>query len=213
MITAAQRQRPAALTDKSSGRSRMSSIRNRITRGPSLSRFPRSGSPASKIGVAVAAALAGAAAGRAYAVDAAAAAAETGGGALQEVVVTARKREENLQTVPISIDVFTSKDVQNLGITSFDDYAAQGAVHLLHQHRTGHPDLLHARRLRRQQPELRQQLRDRILPRRQFAQLVRRAARPAPVRHRAHRGAQRSTGYDLRRRLHGWRGALHHQQA
>ena len=103
----------------------MSSIRNRITRGPSLSRFPRSGSPASKIGVAVATALAGAAAGRAYAVDAAAAAAETGGGALQEVVVTARKREENLQTVPISIDVFTSKDVQNLGITSFDDYASK----------------------------------------------------------------------------------------
>ena len=103
----------------------MSSIRNRITRGPSLSRFPRSGSPASRIRLAVAAALAGAAAGRAYAVDAAAAAAETGGGALQEVVVTARKREENLQDVPISIDVFTAKDMQNLGITSFDDYASK----------------------------------------------------------------------------------------
>jgi iron complex outermembrane receptor protein len=44
-------------------------------------------------------------------------------GALQEIVVTARKREENLQDVPLSIDVFTKKDMQNLGITSFDDYA------------------------------------------------------------------------------------------
>ncbi len=43
--------------------------------------------------------------------------------ALQEIVVTARKREENLQDVPLSIDVFTKKDLQNLGITSIDDYA------------------------------------------------------------------------------------------
>ena len=42
---------------------------------------------------------------------------------LQMVVVTARKREENLQEVPLSIDVFTKKDMQNLGISSFDDYA------------------------------------------------------------------------------------------
>src|ERR1035438_8291182 len=43
--------------------------------------------------------------------------------ALQEIVVTARKRQENLQDVPLSIDVFTKKDMQNLGIASFDDYA------------------------------------------------------------------------------------------
>lgn len=42
---------------------------------------------------------------------------------LQEVVVTARKRQENLQDVPLSIDVFTHKDLQNLGITAFEDYA------------------------------------------------------------------------------------------
>src|SRR5690242_6916727 len=103
----------------------MSPIRNPITRAPSLARAPRPGGSVSRISVAVATALASAAAGRAYAVDAAAAAAETGGGVLQEVVVTARKREENLQTVPISVDVFTSKEVQNLGITSFDDYATR----------------------------------------------------------------------------------------
>ncbi|MBV8911399.1 MAG: TonB-dependent receptor, partial [Gammaproteobacteria bacterium] len=60
--------------------------------------------------------------------DAAAAAAvanaSTGpaGGSLQEVVVTARKVEENLQNVPLSIDVFTQRDLQNLAINNMDDY-------------------------------------------------------------------------------------------
>ena len=43
---------------------------------------------------------------------------------LEEVVVTARKRTENLQDVPMSIDVYTAKDLQNLGISQFEDYAA-----------------------------------------------------------------------------------------
>jgi len=79
----------------------------------------------SKIGVAVAAALAGSAVQRAAALDAAAAAEASSSGGLQEIVVTARKREENLQTVPLSIDVLSSKDVQNLGIAGFDDYATK----------------------------------------------------------------------------------------
>ncbi len=37
--------------------------------------------------------------------------------------MTARKRTENLQDVPLSIDVFTKKDLQNLAITGLDDYA------------------------------------------------------------------------------------------
>jgi iron complex outermembrane recepter protein len=77
----------------------------------------------SNIGIAVAAALAGAGLpyAPALAEGAAAAAAETSGG-LQEVVVTARKVEENLQNVPMSIDVFTQKDLQNLAINNMDDY-------------------------------------------------------------------------------------------
>ena len=42
---------------------------------------------------------------------------------LGEVIVTARKRTENLQDVPLSIDVFTSKDLKNLAISQFEDYA------------------------------------------------------------------------------------------
>jgi iron complex outermembrane receptor protein len=88
-----------------------------------LMTIPRPGGSA--IRLAVAAALAGATLpGAPVWADAAAAdTTSSGGGALQEVLVTARKREENLQDVPVSIDVFTKKDLQNLGITSFDDYA------------------------------------------------------------------------------------------
>ena len=44
------------------------------------------------------------------------------GDTLQEIVVTARKRSENLQVVPINIDVFSKKDLQNLAINKMDDY-------------------------------------------------------------------------------------------
>ena len=43
-------------------------------------------------------------------------------GGLEEIVVTSRKISENLQDVPLSIDVFTAKDMKNLGIASMDDY-------------------------------------------------------------------------------------------
>src|SRR5579863_3263895 len=78
-----------------------------------------------RIGLAVAAALAGAAASPASeALDAAAAAtADTSStGGLQEVVVTARKRQENLQEVPLSIDVFSQQDLKNLAISTMEDY-------------------------------------------------------------------------------------------
>src|ERR1700728_230220 len=80
---------------------------------------------ASRIGLAVAAALATCAvAPRAHADDAAAAA-DVAPGGLQEVVVTARKRSENLQDVPLSIDVLTQKHVQILGVVQFEDYATK----------------------------------------------------------------------------------------
>src|SRR5271155_4148933 len=47
------------------------------------------------------------------------------GDALAEITVTARKQTENLQDVPQSIDVFTSKDIQNLDISQFEDYATR----------------------------------------------------------------------------------------
>jgi outer membrane receptor protein involved in Fe transport len=85
--------------------------------GTSESKQPLSGAAGSAIAVAVAAALATTAS-RTDAADA-----NVSANALQEVIVTARKREENLQDVPVSIDVLTGKDIQNLGITQFEDFA------------------------------------------------------------------------------------------
>jgi iron complex outermembrane recepter protein len=51
---------------------------------------------------------------------------EGGAGAgLAEVVVTARKVEENLQNVPVSVSVFSAEDLKNLNITQFEDYATR----------------------------------------------------------------------------------------
>ena len=95
--------------------------RNRATRYFSKASAALTHGPGSKIGLAVAAALAGLAMPRAPSLAAEADNSSTGG--LAEVVVTARKREENLQDVPLSVDVFTKKDMQNLAIEGFDDYA------------------------------------------------------------------------------------------
>ena len=44
-------------------------------------------------------------------------------GALEEVIVTAQKTAENLQTVPISIQAFDTKQLEQLQVTSFDGFA------------------------------------------------------------------------------------------
>src|SRR5450631_1980401 len=76
----------------------------------------------SKLSVGIAAALSGAAAMHAAPAAASASSSDT---TLEEVIVTARKRTENLQDVPISIDVYTAKDLQNLAISQFEDYASK----------------------------------------------------------------------------------------
>ena len=44
-------------------------------------------------------------------------------GGLEEVLVTAQKRSENLQDVPISIESFGNEKIKELGIQNFQDYA------------------------------------------------------------------------------------------
>jgi iron complex outermembrane recepter protein len=41
---------------------------------------------------------------------------------LEEVVVTAQRRTENIQDVPISIQALTAQTLQQLNISTFDDY-------------------------------------------------------------------------------------------
>jgi iron complex outermembrane recepter protein len=43
---------------------------------------------------------------------------------LEEIVVTARKRDESLQNVPITVSVFTTQEIQSAGIESPRDFIA-----------------------------------------------------------------------------------------
>ncbi len=45
-------------------------------------------------------------------------------GDLQEIVVTARKRDESLQSVPVTVDAFTERTIQQAGIESPRDFVA-----------------------------------------------------------------------------------------
>lgn len=46
-------------------------------------------------------------------------------GVLEEVIVTARKREEAMQTVPVSVTAFTGNQLRNAGITNLKDLGYQ----------------------------------------------------------------------------------------
>ena len=56
---------------------------------------------------------------RLYAADAPA---DASGGALQEVIVTAEKRTENLQDVPVSITALGTERLEQLNVQNFNDY-------------------------------------------------------------------------------------------
>src|SRR5262245_22343172 len=53
----------------------------------------------------------------------AAAAQEAAAGALEEVVVTAQKRAENLQDIPIAVTAFTAADIERQGFTNIAQMA------------------------------------------------------------------------------------------
>ncbi len=47
---------------------------------------------------------------------------ETSSDTIQEIVVTAQRREESAQNVPITIQAFTAETLAQLNVTTFDDY-------------------------------------------------------------------------------------------
>src|SRR5579863_4465003 len=75
----------------------------------------------SKISYAVAVILGGASC-TAAAAEPATASTESAGEALAEVTVTAQRRTENMQDVPISIQALTGETLQQLNVKTFDDY-------------------------------------------------------------------------------------------
>src|SRR5271168_4545489 len=48
--------------------------------------------------------------------------AASNGGQIEEIVVTAQKRSENMQTVPVSIQAFSGKKLDQMNATEFSDY-------------------------------------------------------------------------------------------
>ena len=70
---------------------------------------------------AVAAILGTHAAGALYTTAAAADQSDASAGGIQEVVVTAQRRTENAQDVPIAIQAFSGDELQRLNVTNFDD--------------------------------------------------------------------------------------------
>lgn len=73
----------------------------------------------SKVSFAVAAILAAASSGGAAAADNPD---SSNAGALEEITVTAQRRSQSIQDVPISMQAFTSETLQQLNVTTFDDY-------------------------------------------------------------------------------------------
>jgi len=47
---------------------------------------------------------------------------ETGSDTISEIIVTAQRRSESIQDVPISIQALTGQTLQQLNIATFDDY-------------------------------------------------------------------------------------------
>src|SRR5712671_4724890 len=76
--------------------------------------------PRSKLSHAIAAVLGGGAFG--YAVSAGAADAPQAGEQIQEVIVTAQRRSENVQNVPITIQALTGETLSQLNVTTFDEF-------------------------------------------------------------------------------------------
>src|SRR5882757_7170301 len=75
----------------------------------------------SKLSYAIAVILGGTAAGSSYAA-ATADTPSTASGEIQEITVTAQRREENIQNVPITIQALSSEAIAQLNIQNFDDF-------------------------------------------------------------------------------------------
>ena len=126
-------------------------------------------------------------------------------GQLQEVIVTAEKRSESEQTVPMSITTFSAQALQQKAITNFFDYATK--VPNLAFAPTG-DGVGTARTV-----SIRGISGDNVtgfyiddVP---LPDSIRSGA--AVARHRSHRGTARPAGHAVWGALHGWYGQNHYQ--
>ena len=137
---------------------------------------------------------------------------------LQEITVTAQRRSESMQDVPISMQAFTAETLQQLNIPTFDDYIKYLPNVTTASNGPGPERGLHARPERRLAGQPGQRL-DRLVAERRHlpGQPIRPAAESQP-RHlcrgpESHRGSGGPAGHPVRRRRRGRRDPLHHQRA
>src|ERR1700749_52844 len=79
----------------------------------------------SKLSYAIAAIFSGTSGGLVHAAtstDTATASTDTNSASIKEITVTAQRRTENIQDVPISIQALTGETLKQLNVTTFDDY-------------------------------------------------------------------------------------------
>jgi iron complex outermembrane receptor protein len=76
----------------------------------------------SKLSYAIAAILSGSAVGAAYAQTITETTSASSSDQIQTITVTAQRRSQSMQDVPISMQAFTSQSLQQLNISTFDDY-------------------------------------------------------------------------------------------
>ena len=170
-----------------------------------------------KLSYAIAAILSGSAAGLVQAAPAAATDTEASD-SIQEITVTAQRRTENIQNVPITIQALTAETLEKLSVSTFDDYVrylpnvtvasngpGQGNIYMRglsvgaagsQSSGTigGFPNVA-------------------IYLDEQSGQLPAPQPRRLCGRPGAHRSSRRPAGHAVRRRRPGRRGSLHHQQA
>ena len=131
-----------------------------------------------------------------------------------EIIITATKREENLQNVPISVQAIGTRRLDQLNISNFEEYTKQLPSVSFQTAAPGFTDGLHARRRdrRRRQPH-RLAAVGRHLPRRAAGHDDRRNARRPHLRHRPHREPRGAAGHALRCIERSGHDPHHHQQA
>ena len=129
---------------------------------------------------------------------------------LAEVTVTAERRSQNLQDVPISASVFTGETLDRLGVTDLNDIqtvAPSIAINVVNR-----STFVNIRGVGIAQSAPTSSPGVAYLPR-WPADSARAVHRPVVLRHRLHRGAARSAGHADRPELNRWRNLRAYAQA
>ena len=140
---------------------------------------------------------------------------------IETVVVTAEKRSEDMQKVPLSIQALPTEKLEQLHITNFNDYVKYlpSVTYTVggsrrRQRRPGFRQRLHARRFERQRRQpFRFAAHGRHLSRRTADHHDRRGTRRSCLRHRPRRVAGGTAGHAVWRELGSRHDPHHHQQA